>query len=261
VARQAEEFLRRKAPYAPMSALREFFERIRNVSPPARVDRRFFQKLSVAGSNEWALLSALKFLGIVDDNGVPTAAYRALQTSDRFEYTLQELVLEAYRPLFDAGGDRMSVEDLRNYFRVTSSPSQAKNAARFFREVSQLAGLDRAAPNAHVVTGGADPIANYNTNVSPVTLVGCVAPCPPVVLSGSATVASNYPVAGVQAAFLAAVGGTLPAGGTKRIELLVAPLAQTRGPWTMSVSASGSPTAQVRVDANTAKAAITIMAS
>jgi len=157
VARQAEEFLRRKAPYAPMSALREFFERIRNVSPPARVDRRFFQKLSVAGSNEWALLSALKFLGIVDDNGVPTAAYRALQTSDRFEYTLRELVLEAYRPLFDAGGDRMSVEDLRNYFRVTSSPSQAKNAARFFREVSQLAGLDRAAPNAHVVTGGADP--------------------------------------------------------------------------------------------------------
>jgi len=140
-----------------MSALREFFERIRNVSPPARVDRRFFQKLSVAGSNEWALLSALKFLGIVDDNGVPTAAYRALQTSDRFEYTLRELVLEAYRPLFDAGGDRMSVEDLRNYFRVTSSPSQAKNAARFFREVSQLAGLDRAAPNAHVVTGGADP--------------------------------------------------------------------------------------------------------
>ena len=157
MARQAEEFLRRKAPYAPMSALREFFERIRNVSPPARVDRRFFQKLSVAGSNEWALLSALKFLGIVDDNGVPTAAYRALQTSDRFEYTLRELVLEAYRPLFDAGGDRMSVEDLRNYFRVTSSPSQAKNAARFFREVSQLAGLDRAAPNAHVVTGGADP--------------------------------------------------------------------------------------------------------
>lgn len=155
--RQGEDYSRRKAPYAPISALREFFERIRNVSPPARVDRRFFQKLSVAASNEWALLSALKFLGVVDDNGVPTAAYRALQTSDRFEHTLRELVLKAYRPLFDAGGDQMSVEELRNYFRVTSSPSQAKNAARFFREVCQLAGLDRPLPNVPGLTGGAAP--------------------------------------------------------------------------------------------------------
>jgi Tfp pilus assembly protein PilX len=64
-------------------------------------------------------------------------------------------------------------------------------------------------------TGGVDPIANYNTNVSPVT---CATGCPingqPVVLSGNTTQASNYPVAGVQANFLAAVQGTLPAGNT-----------------------------------------------
>jgi hypothetical protein len=36
----------------------------------------------------------------------------------------------------------MSTDDLENYFRVTSSPSQAKNAARFFREVCTLAGID-----------------------------------------------------------------------------------------------------------------------
>jgi hypothetical protein len=35
----------------------------------------------------------------------------------------------------------MTTEDLENYFRVTSSPSQAKNAARFFREVTRMAGL------------------------------------------------------------------------------------------------------------------------
>ena len=65
------------------------------------------------------------------------------------------------------------------------------------------------------VENPADPIANYNTNVSPVT---CANGCPnngqPVVLSGSTTQASNYPVAGVQANFLAAVQGTLPAGNT-----------------------------------------------
>jgi thiol-disulfide isomerase/thioredoxin/tetratricopeptide (TPR) repeat protein len=57
------------------------------------------------------------------------------------------------------------------------------------------------------------------------------------------------------------VSFALPAGGSKRIELLVAPLAKTDGPWSMSVDASGLSTAQVHVDAKTAKAAITISAS
>ena len=59
-------------------------------------------------------------------------------------------------------------------------------------------------------TGGADPIAAYTyIGVAPVTYNGA-----PVVLSGNASVASNYPVAAVQTAFSAAVQGTLPAGTT-----------------------------------------------
>jgi hypothetical protein len=62
---------------------------------------------------------------------------------------------------------------------------------------------------------GADPIANYNTSVSPVT---CISGCPhvgqAVVLSASSTQAWNYPVAAVQTAFLAAVQGSLSAGTT-----------------------------------------------
>ena len=63
-------------------------------------------------------------------------------------------------------------------------------------------------------TAGADPIGNYNTNVSPVTCASGCTVGQPIVLSASAAQASNYPVPGVQAAFLAAVGGTLPAGTT-----------------------------------------------
>ena len=64
-------------------------------------------------------------------------------------------------------------------------------------------------------TAGADPIASYHTNVSPVT---CAAGCPnigqPVVLSANAAKPSNYPVPGVQTAFSAAAQGILPAGTT-----------------------------------------------
>jgi hypothetical protein len=41
----------------------------------------------------------------------------------------------------EAGGVEMSAEELANYFRITSSPSQARNAARFFQEVCRLAGI------------------------------------------------------------------------------------------------------------------------
>src|SRR6185436_7025554 len=61
----------------------------------------------------------------------------------------------------------------------------------------------------------ADPLVNYNTSVSPVI---CITGCPhngqAVVLSANAAQAWNYPVAGVQAAFLAAAPGTLDAGKT-----------------------------------------------
>jgi hypothetical protein len=57
------------------------------------------------------------------------------------------------------------------------------------------------------------------------------------------------------------VSFALPPGGSKRIELLVAPLAQTKGPWSMSVRASGTPTALVHLSATTTKASITISGS
>ena len=58
--------------------------------------------------------------------------------------------------------------------------------------------------------GGADAIGAYTyTGVSPVQYNG-----QPVVLSANPGVASNYPVAGVQAAFLNAVSGSLAMGGT-----------------------------------------------
>lgn len=62
--------------------------------------------------------------------------------------------------------------------------------------------------NTYALPGtGADPLANYDTTVSPVTYLG-----QPVVLSAMSDVAANYPVSSVQTAFAAAAQGTLPAG-------------------------------------------------
>ena len=150
------DFAGRRAPYAPISALERFFGRIRDRQVPELVDHTFLEKLNVATNNEYALLSALKFLGIVDDRGKPTHAYRLLQTTDRFEPTLKHLVETAYKPVFDAGADTWPSEDLVNFFRISSSPSQAKNAARFFYAVCRLAAMRRDGVTADESTAPAD---------------------------------------------------------------------------------------------------------
>jgi Family of unknown function (DUF5343) len=138
----AGDFQGRRAPYAPISALEKFFERIRDRQTPDRVDHKFLRKLSVAHNNEYSLLSALKFLGVLDEYGTPTTSYRSLQTSDQFKEALWSLVQRAYKPVFDAGADGRSAAELVDFFRINSSASQAKNAARFFRAVCSLADHD-----------------------------------------------------------------------------------------------------------------------
>jgi hypothetical protein len=116
------------------------------------------------------------------------------------------------------------------------------------------------------VNDPADPWANYNTNVSPVTCVGgaCGGINQPVVLSGNlAAQASNYPITAKQTAFFAAVQGTLSAGNTtvayapyatlmsmQRIEVYGGGV-QTIQTWQISATGSitAGKTAQVEVSA------------
>lgn len=141
-----QDFGGRRAPYAPISALEKFLERMRDRSVPEYVDHRFLRKMNVASNNEYSLLSALKFLAILDDRGRPSHAYRQLQRADSFQETLRHLVETAYAPVFEARVEQRSLDELIDFFRAESSPSQAKNAARFFLAVCRLAGIELHGP-------------------------------------------------------------------------------------------------------------------
>jgi hypothetical protein len=70
---------------------------------------------------------------------------------------LQHLVETAYAPLLELGGADMDTDDLVNYFRVASSPSQARNASRFFRALMRLAGSPRSAARKREPAGHGSP--------------------------------------------------------------------------------------------------------
>jgi Family of unknown function (DUF5343) len=150
----------RRAPYAPISAVHGFLSSIRNAKPPARVDVAYLKAHALARGNEWAFISALKFLGVVDRRGHPTAIFRKLQGSQETSRdALGNLVYAAYSPLFEAGGAHMSTAELRVWFAQNSSASQAANATRFFCEVCELASitLSLEAPASAVPSGQSEP--------------------------------------------------------------------------------------------------------
>lgn len=94
---------------------------------------------------------------------------------------------------------------------LSSGSYTSMSQARYAAESGVAAATNYLLSNAYaaVMPGtGADPIANYDTTVSPVRRNGA-----PVVLSSDPSVASNYPAAGVVAAFQAATSGSLQVGG------------------------------------------------
>lgn len=134
---------KRKAPYISISALMGFLDHIRYVSTPKKVDTGLLQDYGVSKGNVFALLSAIKFLGLVDGSGKPTPAFSSLQTmGDEFRSNLREIVENAYADLFarlDVSRD--SREHIRNYFARNYSVSQSERATSLFLDLCREAGI------------------------------------------------------------------------------------------------------------------------
>ena len=125
---------KRSAPYVPAKALNAFFERIRYMSTPEKVDAGLLLDYGIPKGNVFALISALKFLGLIDEDNVPTQEFKALQmTGEEFVKNLQSVVENSYADLFsklDVGRD--SRDHIRNYFARNYSTAKATDATTLF---------------------------------------------------------------------------------------------------------------------------------
>lgn len=134
---------KRLAPYVSVSVLKKFFEEIRHISTPRRVDGEVLRELGISQGNVGALLSALKFLGLLREDGTPTSQFRVLQTSgEEFRKGLEEVVREAYREVFaHLDVRRCSREQVHNFFAKNYSPAIAKKATILFLSLCREAGI------------------------------------------------------------------------------------------------------------------------
>jgi hypothetical protein len=92
-------------PYVAHRTFQNFITQLRESSVPGQIDRSVMEGL--AGGTQSQLLSALKALGLVDANGIPTDVLHKLVEAEGVERqkTLADIIRHTYPSLFNAGFD------------------------------------------------------------------------------------------------------------------------------------------------------------
>lgn len=138
---------KRVAPYAPASAASAFFDHIRYVKTPDKVDSSILQDYGISKSQAFPLLSTLKFLDLIAADGTPTPAFRELQTGgDEFQAALRGIIEHAYSDVFSRlDVSRDSRDKIMNFFARNYSPATAERATALFLDLCGEAGIATAA--------------------------------------------------------------------------------------------------------------------
>jgi len=113
---------------------------------PQKVDGNFLRRHQIAPGNEYKVVGALRYLGLIDEEGRPTEKSRLLKTKGAaFTSALKDIVRHAYRGLFQWLAERdSSPDEIYNYF-VTQEGlgvEMATKTTRFFVQLCHLAEID-----------------------------------------------------------------------------------------------------------------------
>ncbi len=114
-------------------------------SSVARINEELLRANRIAPGNEYKVIGALKFLGVIDDNGTPTEKGRAFRTKGPvYILALQEAVKRSYQKVFSSVDiEQATKDDLFNHFIMDWSigPEMATKASRFFIELCRMANI------------------------------------------------------------------------------------------------------------------------
>jgi hypothetical protein len=152
-------------PYASPGAIAKAIEKFSKSFPPV-VNANTLKKFSIAPNNESYVISVLRFLGFVDEEGnrVDDNVSYFYGDSTALETGLEGALRQAYKPLFDDFGEttwEKSKDELVPWFRATDKSSDTVGArqASTFIALAGLAG--------HGVAPAPSNGATTTTSVSP----------------------------------------------------------------------------------------------
>jgi hypothetical protein len=129
-----------KYPYSRLKGLKDFMDFAKEPGwKQPKIDKALFKKLDLAKGKENEALSALRFLGLIDAAGVPTAAFDALK--EDYQGTMNNLVRTGYADLFSLIPPRLATQSrLLTFF---GKPVEtAEYQAKLFAWLCEQAGIE-----------------------------------------------------------------------------------------------------------------------
>lgn len=129
-------------PYISSNIWQAFFEKMQRVNRPSILSVDLLRQYGIPAAQS-ELLSALKFLGLTDNESKTTEKFVGIQLKgEAFKVNLKDILLESYSDLFEKHPlEHASYDDLQNYFAIKYSQASAKKMAKSFAVLCQLAGL------------------------------------------------------------------------------------------------------------------------
>jgi hypothetical protein len=140
---KTENITKSKPPYVAYKTFTNFIASLRASGIPDRIDRSVFPGMS--GAAQSFLLAALRYLGLINDEGAPTALLKDLRENPQNEKAaLAKVIKEKYSFIFGGGFNITSATDaqLTEKFKEQGlNGSTIVKAVSFFTSLCDSAGI------------------------------------------------------------------------------------------------------------------------
>jgi hypothetical protein len=150
---------KKRPPYTSAGDIEAFFERIRTMQAPSKIDTAWVTTYKLAPKQPSGMPTLLRWLGIIDEaGGADQALWDGLRVPQTRAETLRPLVEAAYAEVFDRlSVEEASLDDLESTFVLAYGMGDPDKQLRCFLTLCEIAGmsLTAAAPRGAEVNGAA----------------------------------------------------------------------------------------------------------
>ena len=139
-------------PYVYSSGkLKQFLEMISTVGTPPKITQEYLEAAGFKSTNDRAIISVLKFVELLGEDGKPTEDYKLLRDRSQFGAILASHIKEGYSELFSLFPDanNKNNEALKNFFatKTTAGDAALGQIVATFKTLCESADFEAPAPS------------------------------------------------------------------------------------------------------------------
>jgi hypothetical protein len=152
-------------PYVYSSGkLKQFLELIPTVGTPPQITQKYLEAAGFKSTNDRAIISVLKFVELLGEDGKPTEDYKLLRDRSQFGAILASHIKKGYSDLFSLYPE--TNDALKNFFatKTTAGDAALGQIVATFKTLCESADFEAPAP---LPTGAEEPKGDRPVSRSP----------------------------------------------------------------------------------------------